>query len=186
MNDLSRQNELVEQAKNRLKKIGLLEHAPATFDVNGLGSNPERAAMFAVYLADSEKKLSAFRELAEPAEHLLDYMNKKLSPKRMILSKEDGYKVFDHDGGILPLECLSSGEQHELVLMHSIFFELGAGTLLMIDEPELSLHVIWQNELLEDLLDIAKFVGIDIILATHSPYIVGYHRELMVQLGGPE
>jgi predicted ATPase len=86
-------------------------------------------------------------------------------------------------GTPLDLSCLSSGEQHELVLLHELLFELRPGSLILIDEPELSLHVTWQAALLEELLDIAELVGLDFVLATHSPYIIGAHDALMVQLG---
>lgn len=42
-------------------------------------------------------------------------------------------------------------------------------SLVIIDEPELSLHVNWQNKLLKNLL---KKKNIKVLSATHSPYII--------------
>jgi len=45
--------------------------------------------------------------------------------------------------------------------------------ILLIDEPEISLHVIWQEEFMADLEEIAKVRKQQMIIATHSPQIIG-------------
>jgi predicted ATP-binding protein involved in virulence len=82
----------------------------------------------------------------------------------------------------LSLEVLSSGEQHEIVLLYDLLFKTEKNALVMIDEPELSLHVSWQKSFVKDLLEIIKIAEFDVILATHSPYIVGKYSNLMVAL----
>jgi predicted ATPase len=52
----------------------------------------------------------------------------------------------------------------------------------LIDEPELSLHLSWQKRFLDDLLEVVRVTGIDVLLATHSPFIVGDRDDLMVAL----
>lgn len=54
---------------------------------------------------------------------------------------------------------------------------------MLIDEPELSLHVAWQKRFLPDLLEIVATAGFDVLIATHSPYIVGDYSDLMIGLG---
>jgi predicted ATPase len=181
---LATRNEALEHERSRLREIGLLAEAKTSFHPNNLDKTKQ--AMFAVYLEDNEKKLAVFKDLADRAEILLDVLNSKLAPKRVRLDSGAGYQVYSHDNQPLDLEWLSSGEQHEFVLLHNLLFHVEPGSLLLIDEPELSLHVTWQNEFLEDLIRIAKMIGFDAIIATHSPYIVGSRRDLMVQLGAPE
>jgi predicted ATP-binding protein involved in virulence len=89
------------------------------------------------------------------------------------------------DGSELDLEMLSSGEQHELVLLYDLLFETSKNALVMIDEPELSLHVAWQDEVLKDLLEMAELSDFDVLLATHSPLIIGDRWDLTVELKGP-
>lgn len=182
--DLERRNEALEKERRRLRDIGLLAESKTSFHPEKL--DPSKQAMFAVYLDDNEKKLAVFKDLADRAEILLDVLNAKLAPKRVRLDNRAGYRVFSHDGQPLQLDWLSSGEQHEFILLHQLLFDVEPGSLLLIDEPELSLHVTWQSEFLEDLIRIAKRIGFDAIVATHSPYIVGSRRDLMVQLGAPE
>ena len=89
------------------------------------------------------------------------------------------------DNAPLLLDSLSSGEQHELVLHYDLLFRVPSNTIVLIDEPELSLHVAWQKRFLSDLVDIVKLSGFDALIATHSPFIVGAREDLMVGLGDP-
>jgi len=84
---------------------------------------------------------------------------------------------------VVPLEKLSSGEQHQLVLFFELLFELKENALILIDEPELSLHVAWQKKFLSDLNRIIELNQFDVILATHSPQLVSRWSDLVVELG---
>jgi predicted ATP-binding protein involved in virulence len=44
--------------------------------------------------------------------------------------------------------------------------------LVLIDEPEISLHVGWQKEFLADIIRIANVSSLRFIIATHSPQII--------------
>ena len=68
---------------------------------------------------------------------------------------------------------LSSGEQHELVLLYDLLFNVQPGALVLIDEPEISLHVSWQKRFIEDLQRISRLVKFRSVVATHSPQIAG-------------
>jgi predicted ATP-dependent endonuclease of OLD family len=52
--------------------------------------------------------------------------------------------------------------------------------VLLIDEPELSLHVDWQRIILSELM--AQAGSRQIIACTHAPEVVGDHRERMFKL----
>lgn len=180
--ELQQRSEALEAERRRLHEIGIL---PDTTAFNPSALTEAQRAMFVVYLKDNEEKLAVFKDFADRAEILLGTLNRKLSPKSIKLDKDVGYKVLSYDGRPLDLDALSSGEQHELVLLHALLFRVEPGSFLLIDEPELSLHVTWQNEFLAELIQIAKKVGFDALVATHSPYIVGERRDLMVRLGEP-
>lgn len=55
--------------------------------------------------------------------------------------------------------------------------------MLLIDEPEISLHITWQKKFLDDLLEVAKHIDIQVIVATHSPQIVSNHMDIQIDLG---
>jgi predicted ATP-binding protein involved in virulence len=78
---------------------------------------------------------------------------------------------------------LSSGEQHLIVITFRLLFEATAGQLVLIDEPEISWHVAWQRQFLDDLVQISHLNNLRFIVATHSPQIVGRWTDRMVELG---
>lgn len=145
----------------------------------------EHANILQIILEDREAKLKPFERVVQKAQRLIESINKKLAPKQVKLNVETGYQILTKSGDTLPLDKLSSGEQHELVLLHELLLDVSEGSLILIDEPELSLHVTWQEEFLPDILDIAKLSKLDFLVATHSPDIVGEHHALMVEMGGP-
>jgi ABC-type lipoprotein export system ATPase subunit len=65
---------------------------------------------------------------------------------------------------------LSSGEKQILIIMLNIMLLENKPTILLMDEPEISLHVEWQRVFIEMLL--ALNPNLQIIIATHSPAIV--------------
>ncbi|MEH6945427.1 AAA family ATPase, partial [Bacillus sp. JJ722] len=73
----------------------------------------------------------------------------------------------------LNLDLLSSGEKQIVVffIFALIEYETKGSKLLLIDEPELSLHIEWQAKLLPLL--ITNDDKAQIIIATHSPDIIG-------------
>lgn len=83
----------------------------------------------------------------------------------------------------MPLEKLSSGEQHQLILVFDLLFEVTRDSLILIDEPELSLHVAWQKTFIDTITRIIALNAFDVLLATHSPALVAKHFNLAVELG---
>ncbi len=70
-------------------------------------------------------------------------------------------------------------------MLYELLFKAKPNSLILIDEPELSLHVAWQAQFLKDLQQIAKLVNIDVLMATHSPDIISDRWDLTVELKGP-
>ena len=56
-------------------------------------------------------------------------------------------------------------------------------TIILIDEPEISLNVSWQREFLDDMKEIVDMNKISLIIATHSPQIINDNWELVDTLG---
>ena len=87
------------------------------------------------------------------------------------------------NGEILNFEDLSSGEQYVIKLFFKLIFELKDGSLIMLDEPEISLHVEWQELLIESIYEIANSMGIKVLIMTHSPYLLNYEN---IEVGNVE
>lgn len=72
----------------------------------------------------------------------------------------------------IKLEELSKGEQELIQRTFTLYLSNIKDGLILIDEPDASLHPIWQKYLLEIYRNFAKENNTQIILATHSPHIV--------------
>ncbi|TKD01320.1 AAA family ATPase [Polyangium fumosum] len=176
----------LEEKRARLIRLGVLEperEAPRKLPP----LEESKRDVLTVYLDHTESKLEVLEDLARRIDLLTAAINRRFAYKRMSISREDGF-VFHSlfDGSIIPLESLSSGEQHELVLLSTLLFHVSPGVLVLIDEPEISLHLAWQSEFLDDLLEMVKLGGFDVLVATHSPAIINDRWDLTVELKGPE
>lgn len=67
-----------------------------------------------------------------------------------------------------------------------MLFEIDKNTLILIDEPEISLHVAWQKRFISDILSIIDVNHFDVLIATHSPQLIGRWSHLTVELTGAE
>lgn len=170
--------------RNRLMAAGLIEpEKPVQLPKSKLESADIRVLWH--YMSDVDKRLGVFDELLKKVELFKDIINTRFLYKRLTLDKSHGFVFTNDNGVVLPATALSSGEQHELVLAYQLIFKVQAKALILVDEPEISLHVTWQHMFLDDLMRISKLVDLDFIIATHSPSIVHKRTDLMVPLEGP-
>ncbi|MBC7490491.1 MAG: AAA family ATPase [Glaciimonas sp.] len=77
----------------------------------------------------------------------------------------------------------SSGEQQLISSLFGIVAEAESGSLILIDEPELSLHPEWQTRFLDLLLGVMEpFNGCHIVIATHSALIAQRAAEFDLEI----
>lgn len=114
--------------------------------------------------AEYANRIQAFQEIIGRCE----FANKHLE-----VDKRFGFRFVSEDElhTILTLDQLSSGEKQMIIQVYELLFRAQSGTLVMIDEPELSLHMMWQINYLKNLTQIAQLRGFQCIVATHSPQI---------------
>jgi ABC-type lipoprotein export system ATPase subunit len=91
--------------------------------------------------------------------------------EKKITLDENNSLVFElNDKSYLTPYQLSSGEKQILIIMLNIMLLENKETILLMDEPEISLHVEWQKVFITTLLELNP--NLQIIIATHSPAIV--------------
>lgn len=114
---------------------------------------------------------------------LLDIINERFLFKKLSLDEESGLVMTARNGSNVPSSSLSSGEQHLFILYYQLLFEIEPNTLVMIDEPELSMNVVWQRNFLKDLQRIIELREFDVLIATHSPEVIYDKWDWTVALG---
>ena len=78
-------------------------------------------------------------------------------------------------GGTAGLDALSSGEKQILIIFANSILRGGNEKVFIIDEPELSLHLNWQERFVDDIRSLKT--GAQFIFATHSPEIIAGYED---------
>ena len=145
---------------------------------NGSMFPPDAAAPNPIVIIEHE--LPA--KLKDPAqrkkvEELRDIINKNFTMtfKHLEILDDKFMAVPDSkypDDPELPIHELSSGEIKLILMFYELLFKTEPHSILLLDEPESSLHVDWQKKLLTAVIDVCTKHDIQIIAATHSPDVV--------------
>lgn len=177
----------VEEKWTKLVNAGLLAQEREDWNMLSAAGNidPAKQALLAVYARDARKKLSLFDDLCRKIDTLKRIANERFLHKTVSVDA-DGLSVTDDEGSDLDFGMLSSGEQHELAILYELLFQVPDNGFVLFDEPEMSLHVAWQEKFLEDLMEMAEISNFRVLLATHSPQIIGDHWDLTMELKGPD
>lgn len=193
ISDSEIENGLANLSKRRelLNKVGLLEteeehFQPISSRIQGEEKNKDLLnIVLQVYINDSNQKLEIYDDLAKKLDILTNIINKRFLYKTLSISRKNGFvfksTITDKE---IPLGGLSSGEQHELVLFYQLLFNTSTTSLLLIDEPEISLHISWQNHFINDLREVIGVNNFSALIATHSPDIINNNWNLTVKLRG--
>lgn len=145
----------------------------------------ENAKALKIYMDDFNKKYKVYEDFIKRLDMFTDIVNRRLMFKKIKISREAGLVVMEdgHENKSLKLDELSSGEKEVIVLFYELIFEVKEGVMLLIDEPEISLHISWQRMFLEDLNTIVEYKRIRTLIATHSPQLINGKWDIQVDLG---
>ncbi|KAA6324549.1 hypothetical protein EZS27_026132 [termite gut metagenome] len=116
---------------------------------------------YAVYIANNVNHF--FTEIINP---LFEKTEKKID-----IDEFTNELIFHKRDNVIKLTDLSSGEKQMLILLFSLFLMENEPHIVLMDEPEASLHIEWQQK----LIDIMRAVNpnCQFIISTHSPSIFG-------------
>ena len=141
-----------------------------------------------VFLDDWEKRLEPLLPVNQKLNALREILDTKLehSGKKTGMSPrgELTFKTFNNRR--IRVATLSSGEQHLVALFTMLLFSAAQGSLVLIDEPEISLHAAWKHSFLEDISTVASLADLQVVMATHSTAIVNGRWDLTEELEFPK
>lgn len=122
---------------------------------------------------------SKANKIFEPVNKFLDLINKFLkdSGKKIVIDSVGRLLIIKPQGRNLTIDELSSGERQLVILFANVIFgkytpkRKHVSDIFIIDEPEISLHIRWQENFISSLLKASS--NTQFIIATHSPDIIG-------------
>lgn len=121
---------------------------------------------------DTKEKFDDIKKLSFKRTTLYNTMDEMLreSGKRINREKGDVEFIFNSDNSSHSYRDLSAGEKQLLLILLTVFMQEDNKAILIMDEPEISLHVDWQRQ----LIDIIRKLNSDcqIIVSTHSPAMI--------------
>lgn len=193
----------LEKHRLELSDLGLLTETEANDTIINEIDDKDRTmiSVLHLYVKDSWQKLQQYDVLYKKLSLLKDIINSHYKHKTFSVDSSKGFVITPvraevgntqvktgeekkgkgEDDGI-KVSMLSSGEQNELVLFYELLFKCDDKDLILIDEPEISLHLDWLQKMIGDLRRITDANGASLLIATHSPDFVGDNYELVQNL----
>lgn len=129
---------------------------------------------------ENNNPTTAYKEIAEFineifAEFDLNIMFDSLSKDEKVIFK-------NKNGDKFPLDKISTGEKTLLSKAFYLYIQNIKDKVVLIDEPELSLHPSWQNKILKLYEKFTKDYNCQIIIATHSPHVIASARNEYIKV----
>ncbi len=139
------------------------------------------------HLAGIKARYDALEPLHRVLSNFLSTLKKFLKDKRLTYSVREGLEIFSAEhsqkkGQKIEPAQLSSGEQQLILLFCHVLTTRDKQSIFIIDEPEISLNILWQRMLVDAMLDVAKGSDLQLVLASHSMEILAKHRDRVVSM----
>ena len=109
-------------------------------------------------------------ELTKSKKIFQDLIDELFAPTAKTIIRDKNEIFFNQYGETISPYVLSSGEKQMLVIMLTALVQENRPAVLFMDEPEISLHIEWQQRLITLVRTLNP--NVQIILCTHSPAII--------------
>lgn len=110
------------------------------------------------------------QRISEPKRKFQDIIDRLFADTGKTIVRTENEIRFNQIGETLVPYQLSSGEKQMLAILLTVLVEDNLPYILFMDEPEVSLHVEWQKQLIDLILELNP--NVQIILTTHSPAVI--------------
>jgi hypothetical protein len=109
-------------------------------------------------------------ELTKPKKQFQDLVDELFAPTAKTIARDSNEIFFNQYGETISPYMLSSGEKQILVILLTALVQENRPGVMLMDEPEISLHIEWQQRLITLVRTLNP--NTQIILCTHSPAII--------------
>lgn len=171
--------EILNANLKKLNSFGLVEK----MDIP-VNRNEENSKYLSITLSEYEKAIQDSKDILHKLALFKMILSKsEFVNKNILIHESFGFKfVCEKENYFIPNRALSSGEQHKLIILYELIFKTSRGMIVLIDEPELSNHVIWQLSFIDEIKQVSEKLDLQFIIATHSPQIIHERWELVTDL----
>lgn len=157
--------------------VDILKNVDEQRSMTGNGENP----LLKKLIVNMSNELNEESEDIQAINRLEEIFNEYIGPEKYLQITEEHVSVKFHSSEEMhKIGALSSGERHLLVLLTIFVIEGNHRQLFMVDEPEISLNMVWQRKLLPLLSELAPKA--EIIVASHSPSVAKENSNYLVEL----
>ena len=108
--------------------------------------------------------------ISEPKKRFQDLIDDLFTETGKKIVRTENEIRFTQVGETLFPYNLSSGEKQILAILLTVLVEDNLPYVLLMDEPEVSLHVEWQKRLIDLIMELNP--NVQVILTTHSPAVI--------------
>jgi len=135
------------------------------------------------YIKGLQAKLDALTVIQQQVSSFIDGLNSYFKNKQIMFSIKEGFKILqDYSGEELEFNKLSSGEKQLVQVFANVILASSKATIFIVDEPEISLNIKWQRNLLKTLLDFNSTGSMQFIMATHSIELITNYNDFVIRL----
>src|SRR5262249_23527484 len=120
--ELRRQMVELKEKQDKLSSLGILSPVELMRDIPD-ETDSTTLSTLSIYVHDTRTKLAFFDDLATKIDVLSELVNKRFRHKQFAVRRGRGFVITGPSGDDIPVVALSSGEQHELVMLCEILFK---------------------------------------------------------------
>lgn len=195
----TQQNQLREEMTTRIQSLNKQSREFATFGLAQFGISPSvldtmRSAtgnklhlierVLRPHIDELEARLTSIEPFYSLVSGFVSNVNKFFRDKSIGYSLRHGLRIFSTEqkpNEIVPSQ-LSSGEQQLILIFCNVLTARDTPSIFIIDEPEISLNILWQRMLVTSLQELSSGSQTQFLFASHSMEILAKHRNRVVAL----
>jgi energy-coupling factor transporter ATP-binding protein EcfA2 len=180
--------EIVEKKVTPFINLGLIESFDSNTIKDSINLSTSTAKLknlrilLGPYIESINAKLEALEKLKDTLYLFCDSINSYFTNKEISFTLNNGFLLKQKGGEVIDFNLLSSGEKQLLLLFINTITSAEVATIFIIDEPEISLNIKWQRNLIDTLLKFSYEKNIQYILSTHSLELLSSNLDNVTKL----
>jgi len=125
-----------------------------------------------LFKANNSVSIDQVNEINRYRDEFVKLVNENFADTGKKLSEtESNLNFVMEDGQVIQPTKLSAGEKQLLIILLTVLLEKRQEYILVMDEPEISMHIDMQYNLIDNLLKLNP--ALQLIISTHAPAIFG-------------